>query len=1221
MKLLSHSCLSVALLSLIASPSFAGVSFSANQVEVVVPPTCSHAPVSFTYTPSDVSYNESQILVSSDSAWATPSVDTELNRITVSFSMESLISSYTATIEVDDGESVAELFVHAEVTPLNVYRLVDDPARPRVYGIQKNGVDNGSIIAFDPYDESFSTCLTVGKNPTDFVINDDASELLVINSVDQTIDIIGLDDFSIIETIPLPVYGEWGASSTAANIELGPDNIIYYTDGAWAPKLHVLRRAEGDVIQSTLFFDSFGFMDFAVTSDNAHLVGMPQYGWSAGSHVAKIGHMAIAADGTVSLVKSTTLTSFAREPFQAPALLRDDAQVAVMKTVSVNPADTDDLDRTFSSPIWSMSPNGRVVATGDKLYDYDTGLALYEIPGGTVSGTGYLYTKAQAFTSDYSRFVYFDNATRSLKVVNLIEEIGLEAMGVTLAPGNGAVVNSPESLQWSPLSGVGQYDLYLSTDYAAVESADVGSFYYLGRVSGSSYTLPEPLDNGTVYYWRVDPVTASGPLDGPVYSFTVSEISLSVSRIDGKTVVGNPDYQFDIQLASQEPGVAWSAEASDPWISFTENSGVTPATLRVHLNASLLDAGQHSATFSLTSSSGTVQVPVSIRAEKLAITHIRSDRTSAMVYAISENTADISANAYLLEIDSSTESIVRTVEVGSSVTDVAIHYPDNLIYVTNWKSGSLLSVDKSDFSLIKSIAFEPAGATGYSEGDVYRVAAGVSQRIVVEEEDQWINISLFNSNTETSLDTDNVREGGGAFDPTGRYYYHGENNSSGASILKYDTAGDIFTELTSVRPTEISSYYGSRTVLVSENGSRVFWAGAVLDANLSPVWGVGEIVYATSPDGRFAFADDAIYDINLRRQTLAMPISTTVSGFNSTTEKLVVQVDDRVRFYSLSTPVVLPAPVLSAGDTTYESAVLNWIDNSLEMAFVIQQRLHGTSIWSDVKTTTANITSTTITGLSEGETYEFRVRASSSDYSSAWSNIVSATALVKVNQPPVAIDDVKPLAMLASTRFNIIHNDFDSDGLIDADTVTILDPPQYGNVVIHAGGDVSYIPGYNFVDGDSFTYQVSDDDGAVSEPAVVTITFNPPAVLTVISVTNDTVTMTWTDDNVEDGYYLQSRVAGYPGWYDMGYMSAYEFDRGVTVTGLVSGSSYEFRIRAAAVGVNDIWSNIVSARTSGSPPPKAPKLVVEKGAGAFGGTAFLFVTIAAMYRRRRFWRQ
>ena len=890
-------------------PAFAGITFSYNQTEIVIAPECNHVPVSIPYVPDSALFDESTITVDSDSSWAIPSVNADQDSIEISFLTQSLIASYTATISVDDGEKVTELFIHTSVSPLDIYRLLDDPLRSKTYGIQRNGIHKGSIIAFDPVQESSISCLTVGESPTDFVINDDSTELLVINSVGHTIDVIDLVNFSLKETISLPTYNAWGdADDTTANIDLGPDDIIYYIDGSWGPVLHVLKRSTGTVLQSIIFNGSppsnnTGFMDIAVTSDKTKMVAMPQYGWSAGAHSPIIGQYTINTDGTVNFIKQTSVSNFSREPFEAPVLMRDDDQIAVMKTISTDPADTDNLDRSFPSAIWSMNPNGSIVATGDKLYEYDTGINLYTIPGGSTSGSGYTYTKAQAFTSDFTRFVYFNPSNRTLNVVNLINEIGLELMGKSLSPAHGSIVTSPDSLIWAPLSGIDQYDVYLGTDSASVATAEHASPLYLGRVTGTSLALTETLIEGTEYFWRVDPVTIYGVEIGQVYSFIVSDIALDISEIDVQTVTGHTDFQVDIQLTSEVSGVLWSATAADPWITFTQNSGSTPTILSIHLDSRTLSTGFNNSSIILTTGTGQLQIPVQLEIDPLNITHIRSDRTSAKSYAISEDTTSVIPRAYLLEIDTITEQIERVIRVGSSVTDIAIHYPDNLIYITNWESGNLLAIDRSTFAHTKSFAFNPASPTNYIEGDVYRVAAGVSGRLVVEEEDQWINISLFDTNTETVLNEAFVSEGGGAFNPTGRYYYHGENNSSGAAILKFDIAGDTFTELADVRPPEISSYYGSRTVIISEDGSRIFWAGVVFDENLNTEWGIGDIIYSTTSDGRYAFGETAIYDINLRRQVLAMPASTSVSGYNSTSAKLITQVGEQLKFYSLSTPV------------------------------------------------------------------------------------------------------------------------------------------------------------------------------------------------------------------------------------------------------------------------------------------------------------------------------
>ena len=993
-KSLKCCFLSAPFFLLTSHASLASISFDQNQFEVVFPPTCDHTPISFPYSLDDIGFDEAQISVESDSDWAIASVNTDSNQIEISFDNKDLIASYTATVTVTHGDTTTDLFVQATVPALDIYRLVDDPVRSVTYGIATNGIGKGSILAFDPIEESFVSCLTVGRFPTDFVINDDSSELLVINSVDQSIDVIALDSFSVSETINLPEYGTWGDDGeTTSNIELGPDDIIYYTDGAWGPILRVLDRSTNEVLQSITFgggspSNTTGFMDFAVTSDKSNLLAMPQYGWSAGSHTRQIRQFSINADGTVDIVKTSSIDDLSRYPFEAPVLLSDDDQVVFMKTVATQATDTDRILATFPKAVWSISPNGNVVATEDKLYDFETGNELYTFSSSNSGNSSSIYTKAQAFTSDYSRFIYFNESNRTIQVVNLVAEIGLEALGRTLNPSDQSVVVAMDSLTWSPLAGIDAYDVYLGTDRATVENADTSSSVYLGRVTGSSYDLLQTLTNGTEYFWRIDPVGVDGAQTGSTYSFTVSRVAIDTSEIEASTVVGHKNFSVSIELSSQTDGESWSVSSTDDWISFSQMSGTTPVTLTLTLDATELPIGLNKSSVTLSNDDGDVEIPVDFWVEPLSITHIRSDRDSSTMYAISEDTSNQASPAYLLEIDAENESIERVTTVGSSVTDVAIHYADGLLYVTNWKSGNLLAINRDTFERESTIAFQPAGATGYSQGDVYRVAAGVSQRIVVEEEDQWIDISLFNTDSEATLDEAFVREGGGAFGPGGRYYYHGENNSSGASIIKFDTSGDVFTELAEVRPPEISSYYGSRTVIVSEDGSRIFWAGAVLDEDLESEWKTGEIIYSASADGRYAFAYEAIYDINLRRQVYGMPTATRVSGFNSTTSKLVVQENSRLRYYEVSSQSSVPAPTLSVDNISSTSVALSWTDDSLEMGFAIQSQLLGETTWEDVATTEANTTSYSVNYLEAGRSYSFRVRALADEQSSSWSNVV-----------------------------------------------------------------------------------------------------------------------------------------------------------------------------------------------------------------------------------------
>src|SRR6185369_3150793 len=119
-----------------------------------------------------------------------------------------------------------------------------------------------------------------------------------------------------------------------------------------------------------------------------------------------------------------------------------------------------------------------------------------------------------------------------------------------------------------------------------------------------------------------------------------------------------------------------------------------------------------------------------------------------------------------------------------------------------------------------------------------------------------------------------VREGDGDFDPTGRYYYHVDNNSSGAAISKFDTITDTFVGVTNNGTR--GSYYGSRNLVTSADGSRLFWTRVIFDADLNSYDMVPGEVYSCSSNGRVAFGATEAYDTQTRQTIYTLPISTTV---------------------------------------------------------------------------------------------------------------------------------------------------------------------------------------------------------------------------------------------------------------------------------------------------------------------------------------------------------
>jgi len=96
------------------------------------------------------------------------------------------------------------------------------------------------------------------------------------------------------------------------------------------------------------------------------------------------------------------------------------------------------------------------------------------------------------------------------------------------------------------------------------------------------------------------------------------------------------------------------------------------------------------------------------------------------------------------------------------------------------------------------------------------------------------------------------------------------------------------------------------------------------------------------------------------------------------------------------------------------------------------------------------------------------------------------------NASPTAVDDVVTLPNDKKFKIDVLDNDYDSDGTLDNDTVTITSGPSDGTVKVKTDpankGKIEYDP-KNVPAGDyTFTYTVKDNDGAVSNEATVTIT-------------------------------------------------------------------------------------------------------------------------------------
>jgi len=119
-----------------------------------------------------------------------------------------------------------------------------------------------------------------------------------------------------------------------------------------------------------------------------------------------------------------------------------------------------------------------------------------------------------------------------------------------------------------------------------------------------------------------------------------------------------------------------------------------------------------------------------------------------------------------------------------------------------------------------------------------------------------------------------------------------------------------------------------------------------------------------------------------------------------------------------------------------------------------------------------------------------------------------------VNQPPVAANDQSSQGEDQLKIIDILANDYDPDGSVNPSTVVVVSDPQHGSFTLNpADGQVSYQPAANYFGSDQLSYTVLDNQGAVSNIALVNIE---------VTATNDPPSLSNIPDVQfsEDNYYL-----------------------------------------------------------------------------------------------------
>lgn len=884
-------------------------------------------PLDVALTPATAGTTLSGLQVSSSASWLQASVGSTANTVRLTFNSAALVAgTHIATINVGDGETQTSFRVSLTVASLNVTRLLPDPARPRIYAINGNGQEIGSLLVIDSLTRSIVRNVPLGKKPTDLDIGDGGNTLFAINAVDQTIQEINLATFEVARTHTLSSanYSNWGQVETHAHVRAGKGDILYYVDGQWGPRLRVFNRATGQVLQtfgasSTGTSNDDGIGALSLTPDGSAIFTTMQYGWSAGSTGTYLGKFQVNANGTLTYQgkgASGASANFQRDPLDTPVIVTSDGTRVVAKDRVSPVSDVTTVSTIYPDEIYSVTPRAEI-AIGSK--------SIYAGLGGEILHTLPVTTTVQTITPDYRYLVYFNATAKSLAWLDLIDTLGMQTLGLVIQPQDGATVAQPNQLQWLPITGVSRYQVYYGTDRTSVENGTPSSGTYLGETTDSRFTLPSVPAPGQTFYWRIVPIGEDGLPSGTgiTRSFFVAPLTLSRSSINAETVEGVERHVETITLGAAT-ATAWSATADVPWISFDANSGSTPGNLSAVFNASALTVGYHSGKITVTSDGVSFQVPVTLRVHAANFMIAESDLELPWVYAISQASNSATTTSFLLRINTATDRIESAVPCGRSVTDLAIHYAENRIYLTNWQTGILRAFDRGTFKQVQTYQFSPVGPIGYGEGGIWRVAAGKAGRLILEESDQWIDIRLINTaNGAVVASNSSEYAGDGEADPTGRYYYHSEGLSSSDSMVRFDLNADSFVAMT---PTATGQ--GTSVVMIGD-GSKVTSGARVYNSQLGLLFTLPSEVKAGTLHGDLLFAANKAYNGSTGLEIATLPITAPVMSVTGDQEKLYLFPANSRTFRTVDLSDIAQLPPRAITPTIADGSTVNGTSQSL----------------------------------------------------------------------------------------------------------------------------------------------------------------------------------------------------------------------------------------------------------------------------------------------------
>ena len=736
-------------------------------------------------------------------------------------------------------------------------KLLPDYSRASVYALnQGNGSVAGTLVALNSTNGAIINEISLDLNPTDMSMTPAGDALYVINTGSRTISKVDLTSFSVVADEAISTPNTYSLSNPLY-VAAGESNFVYFTDGAWGPEIYFLDYTTGT---STLVLDTGGNQysgagGMVLNRSGNTLYIWQQYGWSAGYAGSAI--VSLVAAGSNSLTAIATGPSQNRDPLNTPILLDGAQQRVFNKVQMVSATNVSVLLAQFSDNIYAISLDGSIAFGPTEVYNTLNGTILTNL---AFSAT------VQTLSGDQTKLFRYNASTADLVIYDMSTIAPVSGPNLVPTPANGSVVSLPlTNLNWTVSPFALAYDVYFGTNQAQVAAASETSPQYLGQVTAPGMPFSQSLYPGSNYYWRVDVEGFSTTNVGAVWSFTVSTVSISPSQIAVSAIAGYNPPATTLSLTSAVP-VGWTAAVTGSnWLVLNPAAGTSPTNVAITYNTAALPSGQYSNNIEITVGALKLELPVTLSITALNIVQMTADRQRPYIYALQPPPL-AGQDGLLLFINSVTGNIDKTLTIGINPVDLSINYGEGNLYIASWGETWTYVVNLKTQTLLPSLNLGT---------DIYKISAGRPGRVVTEGEDQWIAVNIVDTVGGTNIGSFPYpeREGDGKADPTGNFYYHCDDNISDAYVHKFVMTNDS--------PVQIAGSdqhpYGTRNLVLSPDGTRLFWNSYVYDTNLDDLGTLGTEIYCCSSNGRVAFGANQAFDSTTRLAIYNLPVSSSVS--------------------------------------------------------------------------------------------------------------------------------------------------------------------------------------------------------------------------------------------------------------------------------------------------------------------------------------------------------